>query len=110
MQVGIALDDFGTGYSSLVYLTQLPANVLKIDRAFTIDLLRDERKQAIVGQIISLAKVLDFKVVAEGVEEEAQIRILTTMGCDIFQGFFFSKPLLPADFVEFHKRTAAGII
>ena len=56
------------------------------------------------------AKVLGFKVVAEGVEEEAQIRILTTMGCDIFQGFFFSKPLLPADFVEFHKRTAAGII
>jgi diguanylate cyclase (GGDEF)-like protein len=104
MGVGIALDDFGTGYSSLVYLTQLPANVLKIDRGFITDLLTDSRKQSIVQQIISLAKALDYKVVAEGVEEEGQARMLATMGCDIFQGYYFSRPLEPAAFVEFITR------
>lgn len=105
MNVGIALDDFGTGYSSLVYLTKLPANVLKIDRGFILDLLTDSRKKAIVGQIISLAKVLNFKVVAEGVEDEAQVHVLTAMGCDIFQGYFFSKPLNPELFIKFRKGT-----
>jgi diguanylate cyclase (GGDEF)-like protein len=99
--IGIALDDFGTGYSSLVYLTQLPANVLKIDRGFITDLLDDTRKQAIVERIISLAQALDLKVVAEGVEEEAQARILGAMGCDLFQGYYFSKPLRPDDFQAF---------
>ena len=66
MGVGIALDDFGTGYSSLVYLTQLPANVLKIDRGFIVPLLSDKRQQAIVERIISLAKALNYVVVAEG--------------------------------------------
>lgn len=104
MGVGVALDDFGTGYSSLVYLTQLPANVLKIDRGFISDLLTDRRKQTIVRQIILLAKGLDFKVVAEGVEEEGQVRILTAMGCDLFQGYFFSKPLDPEAFVKFQLQ------
>ncbi len=105
MNVGIALDDFGTGYSSLVYLTRLPANVLKIDRGFILDLLTDSRKKVIVKQIISLAKVLNFKVVAEGVEDEAQIHALTAMGCDIFQGYFFSKPLSPELLIKFRKDT-----
>ena len=105
MNVGIALDDFGTGYSSLVYLTKLPANVLKIDRGFILDLLTDSRKKVIVKQIISLAKVLNFKVVAEGVEDEAQIHALTAMGCDIFQGYFFSKPLSPELLIKFRKDT-----
>ena len=101
MGVGIALDDFGTGYSSLVYLTRLPANVLKIDRGFITDVLSDTRKQAIVERIISLAKVLDYTVIAEGVEEEAQATLLGAMGCDQFQGYFFSKPLKPDDFLAF---------
>ena len=105
--IGIALDDFGTGYSSLVYLTQLPANVLKIDRGFIIDLLEDTRKQAIVERIISLAKVLDYKVVAEGVEEAAQAKMLTAMGCDLFQGYYFSKPLKPDEFRAFVTARAA---
>ncbi len=105
--VGIALDDFGTGYSSLVYLTQLPANVLKIDRGFIIDLLDDPRKQAIVERIISLAQVLNYTVVAEGVEEEAQARMLGAMGCDLFQGYYFSKPLKPDDFQSFVRSWGA---
>lgn len=102
--VSIALDDFGTGYSSLVYLTQLPANILKIDRGFIVNLLADERQQAIVERIISLAKVLGFTVVAEGVEEDAQARMLATMGCDVFQGFLFSRPLTVSDFEDFIAR------
>jgi len=101
MGVGIALDDFGTGYSSLVYLTQLPANVLKIDRGFIMHLLADTRQQAIVERIISLAKALDYVVVAEGVEEAEQMRLLVAMGCDLFQGYLFSKPLSAKDFVAF---------
>jgi EAL domain-containing protein (putative c-di-GMP-specific phosphodiesterase class I) len=107
MGVGIALDDFGTGYSSLVYLTQLPANVLKIDRGFIIALLSGKRQQAIVEGIISLAKALDYVVVAEGVEEAAQMRMLAAMGCDLFQGYLFSRPLSAKDFIAFLDGAAA---
>lgn len=107
MGVGIALDDFGTGYSSLVYLTQLPANVLKIDRGFIVDLLSDKRQQAIVNGIISLAKALRYVVVAEGVEEEEQMRMLAAMGCDLFQGYLFSRPLSANDFVVFLDGASA---
>lgn len=103
--VGVALDDFGTGYSSLVYLTKLPATTLKIDRAFIVDLEDNAHQRAIVGQIISLARVLDFKVVAEGVETEMQADILAKMGCDIFQGYFFSKPLVPDSFVDYYTQS-----
>jgi len=95
--VGIAIDDFGTGYSSLVYLTQVPANVLKIDRGFIVNLLSDARQQAIVERIISLAKVLRYTVVAEGVEEPGQSTLLAAMGCDVFQGNLFSKPVRAED-------------
>ena len=104
--VGVALDDFGTGYSSLVYLTKLPATTLKIDRAFIVDLPDNSHQRAIVEQIISLARVLDFKVVAEGVETKTQADMLVEMGCDVFQGYFFSKPLAPESFVDFCKQPA----
>lgn len=94
--VGIALDDFGTGYSSLVYLTRLPANILKLDRAFIADLVGNPRQQGIVERIIALAKTLDFRVVAEGVEDEAQRDLLAGMGCDWIQGYLTSPPL-PAE-------------
>ena len=110
MKVGIALDDFGMGYSSLVYLTNLPANVLKIDRGFITDLLTDKRKQTIVAQIILLAKALDFQVIAEGVETEGQAQMLAAMDCDVFQGYFFSKPLEPAAFSKFQKETEAQLV
>lgn len=105
MGVGIALDDFGTGYSSLVYLTQIPANVLKIDRGFIVGLLSDSRHRAIVERIISLAKVLGYVVVAEGVEEEAQAELLAGMECDLIQGYLFSRPLPVDDFMEFVRRS-----
>lgn len=100
MAINIALDDFGTGYSSLVYLTRLPANVLKLDRAFIRDMAADPRQQAIVDRIIALAKSLGFLVVAEGVEEQAQYDLLAGMGCDWIQGYLFSPPLPAAAFVR----------
>lgn len=96
--IGIALDDFGTGYSSLVYLTQLPANVLKLDRAFILDLATDPRQQSIVGGIIDLAHGLGFKIVAEGVEEEIQRELLVRMGCEMIQGYLFGRPVPAAEF------------
>ncbi|MBU1397028.1 MAG: EAL domain-containing protein [Gammaproteobacteria bacterium] len=108
MNVNIALDDFGTGYSSLVYLTQVPANILKLDRAFIIDLASDARQQAIVERIIALAKVLDFCVVAEGVEGVAQMDLLAAMHCDVIQGYLISRPLPPDDFVHLLKKHVPG--
>jgi diguanylate cyclase (GGDEF)-like protein len=98
MGISIALDDFGTGYSSLVYLTQLPANVLKLDRAFIRTLTTDLRQQSIVERIIALARALDFQVVAEGVEEEGQKTLLSSMGCDLIQGYLISRPVPAREF------------
>ncbi len=100
MGISIALDDFGTGYSSLVYLTQLPANVLKLDRAFIHTLADDARQQAIVERIIALAQALEYKVVAEGVEDESQLKLLVEMGCDMIQGFVVSRPVPAEHFAD----------
>lgn len=96
MSVQIALDDFGTGYTSLVYLNRIPANILKIDRAFISDLLSNPRQETLLHHIIAMAKVLNYTVVAEGVEELSQLEMLRGMNCDIIQGYLFSKPL-PAE-------------
>ncbi|MGE3296275.1 MAG: putative bifunctional diguanylate cyclase/phosphodiesterase [Porticoccaceae bacterium] len=98
MGISIALDDFGTGYSSLAYLTQLPANVLKLDRAFIRNLTTDSRQQSIVERIIALARALDFQVVAEGVEEEDQKTLLSTMGCHLIQGYLISRAVPAREF------------
>ncbi|PCJ30088.1 MAG: hypothetical protein COA99_18650 [Moraxellaceae bacterium] len=90
--VSIALDDFGTGYSSMSYLTQLPLNVLKIDRSFVME-MHTVQGAAIVKAIVALAKGLSLKVVAEGVETESQMLTLKDLSCDYVQGFFYSKPL-----------------
>lgn len=105
--VHVALDDFGTGYTSLVYLNQIPANVLKIDRAFISDLLTNQRQRTLLRHIIAMAKVLGFTIVVEGVEELAQMEILREMDCDIIQGYLFSKPV-PAD--EFARLLRNGFI
>lgn len=91
--VRLSIDDFGTGYSSLSYLRQLTAKQLKIDRSFINDIESSSDARAIVKAVINLAHVLNLSVVAEGVETEAQRKILQDFGCDELQGFFFSKPM-----------------
>lgn len=93
MGVSIALDDFGTGYSSLGYLAQLPADALKIDRSFIVNMTQGSQGLALVSTIISLAHSLQLKVIAEGVETEEQARLLRLLNCDEIQGFLCSKPL-----------------
>ena len=91
--VFLSIDDFGTGYSSLSYLRQLPARQLKIDRSFIKDLEASADARAVVAAVVSLAHALELRVVAEGVETQAQGEILTTMGCDELQGYYFAHPM-----------------
>ena len=96
MGLGIAIDDFGTGYSSLGYLTRLPVNALKIDRSFIVTMMSSPESMSIVSTIITLAHALGMKVIAEGVEQEEQARMLRLLKCDELQGFLLS-PAVPPD-------------
>lgn len=91
--IGVAIDDFGTGYSSLAYLKLLPVDALKIDTSFIVDIDRDPSDKAIVNAIIQLAKSLDLRTTAEGIENETHLQILKEMGCDFGQGYYPSRPL-----------------
>jgi diguanylate cyclase (GGDEF)-like protein/PAS domain S-box-containing protein len=106
MGLTLAIDDFGTGYSSLSYLRQFPVSKLKIDRSFIREVAQNPDDAAIAAAIIRMAKSLNLKVIAEGVENEEQMSFLRTHQCDEIQGYYFSKPLSPNDFVEKLKRTA----
>lgn len=98
MGVQVVIDDFGTGFSSLVYLKQLPVSMLKVDKSFVIDMMRDESDAAIVHSIIELAHNLGLQTVAEGVENDQAWSWLRTWDCDYAQGYYISHPLALADF------------
>lgn len=93
----VAMDDFGTGYSSLSYLTKLPINILKMDRAFVIDLPTNIKARSVAKAIVTMAHDMDIKIIAEGVETREQLDILKSIDCDEIQGFIFSRPLPQED-------------
>ena len=97
MGLRLVIDDFGTGYSSLSYLKQFPVTKLKIDRSFIREVPAKPDDAAITTAIISMAKVLNLKVIAEGVENEDQLLFLTEQNCDEVQGYYFSRPLKVQD-------------
>ncbi len=101
--IRVEIDDFGTGYSSLAYLKKLPVYALKIDREFIKDIPKDKDDTAIVKAIISMAKSLEKKTIAEGIETEKQLKFLKELKCDYGQGYLFSPPLPAEEFEKFIK-------
>jgi EAL domain-containing protein (putative c-di-GMP-specific phosphodiesterase class I) len=87
------MDDFGTGYSSLSYLQRLPIDILKIDRSFVQTMLENPNNLEIIKAIIGLGKILDLRIVAEGVETQEQLESLQELGCDLGQGYHLGRPM-----------------
>lgn len=104
--VRISLDDFGTGFSSLGYLNRFTIDEIKIDRSFITELETDKTERALVQAVIDLGHALGLKVVAEGVETAVQADLLRRMGCDIFQGYLFARPMPAKDFAVFELAPA----
>ncbi len=107
--VQVSIDDFGTGYSSLSYLTCFPIDKLKIDKSFVRDITEDPNDAAVTSAIIVMAHTLSLKVVAEGVENQAQYSYLAERGCDIAQGYYFGRPLTQDLFIEAATRARPGL-
>jgi diguanylate cyclase len=105
-QLGIrfSMDDFGTGYSSLSYLNRLPLDEIKIDRAFVCVLGREEEGRAMVSTILNMANVLKLNIVAEGVETAEQLDFLMQHDCQLFQGYYYAKPLTKDNFVSYYRQ------
>jgi EAL domain-containing protein (putative c-di-GMP-specific phosphodiesterase class I) len=103
--VEISIDDFGTGYSSLAYLTTLPISEVKVDRTFVRDLGITNQSAAVVTAIIALARALGLRVIAEGVETLRQMEVLHRLGCNLMQGFMFSKALPPEEIERWLAQT-----
>ncbi len=110
--VGLSIDDFGTGYSSMAQLRRVPATELKVDRSFVNDMLRDDGARSLVDRTIELGHDLDMAIVAEGVETREQAAVLRTRGCDVAQGYLYSKPVamgeLKAWLREAEEATTGG--
>jgi len=106
MGIHLAIDDFGTGYSSLAYIKQFPIDSLKVDQSFIEDIPSDDDDVAITKAIIALAQSLNLTVVAEGVENAEQLKILRDLICDQMQGYYCSKPLPEHEFVDFLRTSA----
>lgn len=101
MGLGLHIDDFGTGYSSLSYLQNLPSDTLKIDQSFVARMLTSSESGELIRTIVTMAKNLGLKVVAEGVETAQQLELLTSLGCDYLQGYYLSKPLPASEAARF---------
>ncbi len=100
----VSIDDFGTGYSSLAYLKKLPIDVLKIDQSFVKDIPGPKEDEAIVNTIIELAKGLKLGIIAEGIENDVQEKFVLKQGCNIIQGYYYSKPLPEEEVIKFIKN------
>ena len=103
----IEMDDFGTGYSSLNMLADLPFDVLKIDMAFVRNIEKGPRNREIVKLIVDIARSLGAKIVAEGVETEYQYQFLKKLGCDVVQGFYFSRAVPVEEFEKLIEKEIA---
>ena len=98
------MDDFGSGYSSLNMLTSLPIDALKLDMKFIRGICENPKNARLVGIMIDIARLLEVPVIAEGVETMEQMELLKKLGCDIIQGYYFSKPLPPEEFEGLIKK------
>jgi EAL domain-containing protein (putative c-di-GMP-specific phosphodiesterase class I) len=102
--IRFSIDDFGTGYSSLSYLKHIPIDKIKIDQSFIADMLKDTEDEAITEAIIRLAQSLHLRVVAEGVEQRAQLNRLLSLGCHEVQGFIYSEAVSSEKLIEMLSR------
>jgi len=110
--VRIAIDDFGTGYSSLAYLSQFPADAVKIDRSFIGGIAASKRSTALIHTLVQLGKALEIETLAEGIEDQLQLDTLQRERCDHGQGFLFSRPLdvgAVEAFLKRPQRSASGV-
>jgi len=112
--VGLSLDDFGTGYSSLSRLAHLPIRELKIDRSFMQNVESDATARAIVTTVVRVGQSLQLTVVAEGVETDGQLNLLTELGCDVVQGYLYARALSPSAFgrwlLDHSAERASGML
>ena len=104
LNIKVAIDDFGTGFSSLSYIKKIPFDIIKIDKAFLSDIEIDEKSRGIVREIIKLTHILETYVVIEGVQEAEQIKLLKAMEANCIQGYYYSEPLKPQDYLAFITR------
>jgi EAL domain-containing protein (putative c-di-GMP-specific phosphodiesterase class I) len=106
--IGIAMDDFGIGYSSLSYVKRLPISVLKVDRSFVRDVVNDKYDEAIIASIVAIAHGLGFRVIAEGIEDDSQLRRIAALGCDDAQGYYFGRPQTLVAFERYLRGSRTG--
>jgi EAL domain-containing protein (putative c-di-GMP-specific phosphodiesterase class I) len=105
--IRLAIDDFGTGYSSLGYLEQLPVDILKIDRAFIVDLPTSPKRATLLRAIVGMANALHLTTIAEGIETDEQMHAVRAIGCDLAQGFLISHPMEPHEAAVLIEAAAA---